>query len=341
MAGKNFKYPYEFSDHALKKYFLLIGERQGFLRLEKKNLVTAISGGGDSVALLWLFKKFYDGEIIAAHVNHKIRGQDSDLDAEFVRELAFSWNIKFYECAVNVLDEKFSGESLETAARRIRYRELERIALENNSSGILLGHNRDDLAETVLFNLFRGSGIRGAVGIPETNSIGDIKIFRPLIDLRRNFLRELLRVRGISWREDNSNLDTAYTRNFIRLELLPLIENKINSRVIDHVADFAKDITDFRAFDEERGHELLRAVMLDSDDENILRLDRKKLRTFKARDINLIIRELGRNLNIKTLSRDRLNELTGLIIKNDRFIFQWCGCFTIEGTGGFITCKKF
>ena len=340
MHAKKFDYDYKYSGHALKKYLTQTGKAQGWLNDDaNKKLLVAVSGGGDSVALLWLFKNFYDGEVLAVHINHKLRGQNSDDDAKFVRELAEKWDVKFFERVVNVKTEKFNGESIETAARRLRYKELINIAKSENVYGILLGHNQDDLAETVLFNLIRGSGVRGGVGITETNIIDGVKIFRPLINLSREFLRELLRTRDITWREDNSNLDTNYTRNFIRLEILPAIQNKINSCAIEHIANFAHDLSDFRNFEEDRGHEILTLTLVENDNSSI-KINVKKLKTYSLHEIKIFIRTLGRDLNLKTLSRGRCDELANLILTNGRFIFEWGGA-VVNVAGGFLICRKF
>ncbi len=340
MPAKKFDYDYKFSGHALKKYLIKTGKAQGWLNDDaNKKLLVAVSGGGDSVALLWLFKNFYDGEVLAVHINHKLRGQNSDDDAKFVRELAEKWDVKFFERVVNVQAEKFNGESIETAARRLRYNELINIAKSENVYGVLLGHNQDDLAETVLFNLVRGAGVRGGVGIPETNIISGVKIFRPLINLSREFLRELLRTRDITWREDNSNLDTNYTRNFIRLEILPAIQNKINSCAIEHIANFAHDLSDFRNFEEDRGHEILTLTLVENDNSSI-KINVKKLKTYSLHEIKIFIRTLGRDLNLKTLSRGRCDELANLILTNGRFIFEWGGA-VVNVAGGFLICRKF
>ena len=155
--------PYELSDHAASKYFRETGTRQGWLPSESP-VILAVSGGGDSIAMLWMFSRFYGGEITAVHVNHNIRGNESDGDERFTATFAGGLGVKFRAVRVDVPSAKMKGESLESSARRLRLQALTSTANELGITRIMLGHNRDDLAETVLFNILRGTGIRGGVG---------------------------------------------------------------------------------------------------------------------------------------------------------------------------------
>ena len=316
--------PYELSDYVLGKYFHETGIKQGWLPENNKRALIAVSGGGDSIALLWLFKKFYRGPVLTIHINHGIRGQESDEDANFVKEFAGEIIIK----SVNVPKQRLKGESIEAAARRIRHNEICNEAKNFGCECVFLGHNRDDLAETVLFNLLRGTGIRGSVGITESTELNGIKFYRPLLGLRREFLREILRVRNITWREDSTNNDAKYTRNFIRLKLLPEIEEHINSSAIEHLATFGEDMRSIRANEDAISTELFEKSQRGQD--------RKFLRTLNENEIALVIREAGRQLKLKTLDRERAHELAKLILAPKSFIFQWCGGVTITTKNGRI-----
>ena len=195
----------------------------------------------------------------------------------------------------------------------------------------MLGHNRDDLAETVLFNILRGTGIRGGVGMTESSVRDGVTFFRPLLGLRREFLRDILRVRGYSWREDSSNNDDAYTRNYIRLRLLPEIESAINASAVEHLATFGEDMRKVRDDEDRRSREILTSCLEDSRT-----LDRRKLRKSGHDDIALVIRDMGRQMGLRTLSRGRCNELAGLIMRGAPFVFQWQGGFTVSGRNGKI-----
>ena len=333
MLDKNL-IPYELSDYVLRKYFHETGLKQGWLPESKNGVGVAVSGGGDSISLLWLCKKFYNSRIIAIHVNHGIRGSESDGDMKFTQDFADSLGIEIITKFSSVPVERVKGESLESAARRVRLREICNTAKNLNLDYIFLGHNKDDLAETVLFNILRGTGIRGSVGITESSELDGVKFYRPLLGLRREFLRDILRVRNISWREDSSNNDSSYTRNFLRLNLLPLIESKINSSAIEHLANFGEFMRESR----ERENIYSRKLLDSCRDYNFagIVLTRKKLRDFSVNDCALIIREAGRRLKLKTLSRGRCNELANLFISNKKFIFQWCDKVIITSHDGRI-----
>lgn len=328
-AQSNFNYinfNYKFSLYALAKYFFNL--KLNFN--DTRPVIIAVSGGGDSVALLWLMRAFFSSEIIAAHVNHCIRGAEADIDENFVKDIAEKrFGVKFISAKINVPELRQNGESIEEAARRLRHEWLIKTAEKFNAGGIALGHNKDDLAETVLFNILRGTGIRGSIGIPERRGL----FFRPLLGLRREFLRDILRIRNIPWREDSTNNDiNASARNFIRLELLPLINEKINSGAIEHLANFGEEMRTLRD-DEERRGEFLFNDLLILCDKNFIILNRDKIRNLNKFEINLVIREAGRRMGVKTLSRRRTLELAELIKKyknNNSFIFQWQSNFIVK-----------
>ena len=325
--------PYPLSLHALARHFWETGTRQGWLppNKEGKPLLMAVSGGGDSVAMLWLFRVFYEGPLVVAHVEHGIRGRSSEEDAAFVRELAGRWALPFAGRKVSVPTERDRGESLETAARRVRHRELVSLADSNGAWGVATGHNRDDLAETALFHILRGTGIRGGVGIPERNG----PFFRPVLGLRRGFLREILHVRGLEWREDETNGDTSCTRNLIRLEILPLLERRVNAEAAQHIADFAEDIAQWRDEEEGRGKALLESALMDENGGG-LTLRRKTVAEFSPFERRLVLREAGRRMGLPTLSRRRMEEFSDLIRHKHPFTFQWKRGAEVIGRGGML-----
>lgn len=325
--------PFELSDYVLRKYFTDTGYRQGWLPENDRTIIAAVSGGGDSISLLWMCKKFYHGHVIAVHVNHGIRGSESDGDEEYVRRFTESVNAEFHSRRINVPNERMKGESIESSARRLRLRELCMMSKELKADCVFTGHNRDDLAETVLFNILRGTGIRGSVGMNESSEIDGVKFYRPLLGLRREFLREILRVRNISWREDCTNSDESYTRNFIRLNLIPLITERINSSSVEHLARFGEEMRALRLHEDNRSVDLLNECI---ESESPVILNRKKIRTLDDDDIVLVIRELGRRLSLRTLSHKRCFELARLIRKQENFIFQWSGNMTVRSMKGRI-----
>ena len=330
--------PFELSDYVLRKSFTETATRQSWI--DSTHIIAAVSGGGDSIALLWLCSQFFHGKITALHINHGIRGQESDGDEKFTADFAQSLGCEFLSVRVSVPDERMKGESIESAARRLRHECICSSAKRLGVSTVLLGHNRDDLAETVLFNILRGTGIRGAVGITESSELDGVKFCRPLLGFRRDFLREILRVRGLSWREDSTNNDDTYTRNYIRLKLLPVIEQNINASAVEHLALFGEDMRPVREREDEISAQLFtecRESESHTHENSSLTLNARKLRNFSVDEIALVIREAGRRLGLRTLARKRCDELSGLIRNNGRFVFQWCGGVTVTAKNGILT----
>lgn len=187
-------------------------------------LVVALSGGADSTLLLDLLTRLpdYNLRLVAAHLNHCLRGAESDADEEFCRGTAARYGIPFESRRVDIrMAAADSRLNLEDAGRRARIEFLDEIRGMYGAAAVLLAHHADDQAETVLMRLLRGSGVTGLSGMTYRNPRGYV---RPLLDITRFEIERYLRRCGLAWREDASNTDTAYLRNRIRHELLPLLE---------------------------------------------------------------------------------------------------------------------
>lgn len=187
----------------------------------KAPLAVALSGGADSVALLLLVSP----PVVAVHVHHGIRGAEADRDADFCRTLCRERNIPFTCLFADVpaLAAK-SGESLETAARRERYRLLEEFAKTSGASAVLTAHHADDQLETLLQHLLRGSGLRGMCGIPAVRALGDTQLVRPMLGVKKEDILAFLAARGQSYVTDSTNAKKNCQRNRLRLEVLPLLK---------------------------------------------------------------------------------------------------------------------
>jgi tRNA(Ile)-lysidine synthase len=185
-------------------------------------IAVAVSGGSDSVALAFIVRDLerlclgHPAGLI--HVNHQLRGADSDADEAFCAELAgrLGWPLDVSHVAVT----RAPGQSIEAAARDARYACFETAAVRLGATVVVTGHTADDQAETVLLRLLRGAGTRGLSGIRARRG----RYARPLLECRRADLRRDLARRGEPFREDRSNLDPAIPRNRIRHSLLPVIE---------------------------------------------------------------------------------------------------------------------
>ena len=182
-------------------------------------LLVAISGGADSVALL--LRMVHAGhDVVAAHCNFHLRGADSEADEAFVRSLCKRVGVELHVKQFQTRDyARGHGVSIEMAARELRYEWFEELRRQVGAKYVCVAHHADDNVETFLLNLSRGTGINGLTGMQEIQG----NIYRPLLRCRREELRKWLRQRGETWREDASNNDTAFRRNKIRHELLPLL----------------------------------------------------------------------------------------------------------------------
>jgi len=187
-------------------------------------VLCAVSGGADSVALLLLLHRLaasYPFTLQAAHLDHQLR-PESGSDADFVAELCTRLDVPLRRDRVDVralATER--GEGLEAAGRFARRRFFEAVAGELGGALIALAHHADDQAETILFRLLRGTGVGGLAGMRPQHG----PYIRPLLAFSRTELREWLQAQGAIWREDASNLDPAFSRNYLRHQLLPELQH--------------------------------------------------------------------------------------------------------------------
>lgn len=196
---------------------------------EGARLGVAVSGGADSVFLLEaLLELGYELHVL--HVNHGLRGEESEQDEQFVRQLARRRGLPV---SVHRAAPPPAGANLEQELRRIRYHFFQQARAEHRLERIATGHTRSDQAETVLLRLARGAGIRGLCGIHPVTRAG---VIRPLIETGREEIRQWLLERGLAWREDSSNRDLQWRRNRVRAQVLPLLASTLNPRIEEMLA---------------------------------------------------------------------------------------------------------
>ncbi|MCX6156225.1 MAG: tRNA lysidine(34) synthetase TilS [Candidatus Kapabacteria bacterium] len=200
---------------------------------ESERIVLAVSGGVDSIVLLDLMDKAAKNlnfELQIAHYNHQLRGKASIADEQFVHDISIQKKLKYHSSKGKVKEyAKKNSLSIEHAARILRYFFLERVARSNNIEIVATAHNFDDSIETFFLNLFRGSGLTGLSGIRAVRPLGKkVLLMRPLIWATKQEIIEYANKNKLKWHEDESNELLNYTRNKLRLELLPLIEKEFN-----------------------------------------------------------------------------------------------------------------
>ena len=197
-------------------------------------VAVALSGGADSVALLFALREITGAEGVhvvgAVHLNHQLRGADADQDEAFCRDLACALALPFDVERVDVAQRaRDTAVSLEHAAHTERYAFFDRAAARLGATAVAVAHTKDDQAETFLLRLLRGAGPRGLSGMHPRTGL----VVRPLLETSRSDVRDFLRGRQIAFREDASNADLAIPRNRIRHELMPLLDERFAPGIVD------------------------------------------------------------------------------------------------------------
>ena len=197
------------------------------------NVLVALSGGPDSVfALHFLlkYKKKFRIEISAFHLNHKLRGRESEGDEKFCSLLCASLGVSLFSESADIKKLSYASKtSIEETARGVRYRRLEELARIYRFDKIVTAHNSNDNAETMLLNLFTGCGLHGISGIPARRS----NIIRPLLSITKEEILEYLKENKIKYRTDSSNLSDDYKRNFLRNRIIPHLKKEFNPLLED------------------------------------------------------------------------------------------------------------
>lgn len=247
--------------------------------------LAAVSGGPDSVALFRIMTSL-GVPFTVAHVNHKLRGDESDGDEAFVRELAESQNVPFRSRTLPISE----GDSIEATARKLRYDWFDELALELNCGWVATAHSADDQVETVLHRIIRGTGLTGISGIHGVRNLGpNVNLIRPLLFNRRSELLEYLTKMDQPYRDDSSNRDSRFTRNKIRNEVLPMLRT-VNPKVDEALLRLSQQASEYQGFISTEVIKLVDIVVLPSagsdhilDGEQLQSLDPLLVREFFRR----------------------------------------------------------
>lgn len=239
-----------------------------------ENIVVGVSGGADSMALLYLLielKKEMDFNIHMAHVNHGVRGKDALRDQKFVKEQAAKLDLPYYSRDVDMVKYgKERGITSEEAGRELRYGFFREITKELGGGKIAVAHNKNDQAETLLMRFMRGTGIDGLKGMEFISA----DIIRPILGVSREEIEKYISDKHIETVSDMTNFETIYNRNKVRLELIPYIEENFNPNIIDtmwRTSEISALDSDFLNEYTERAYK--KALKLEKKDRIILDLD--------------------------------------------------------------------
>ena len=269
-------------------------------------IVVGFSGGPDSVFLVEMLKKlqyFFNFKIYLVHINHLLRGEDADSDENFSFEYAKKNNLEIFIKRIPVKEiAKEIGKTLEEVGREERYKFFSEIYEKVGATKIATAHNKDDQIETFLFRLIRGTSLQGLEGIKIKNN----NVIRPISEIYKKDILEYLNKNEIQYKIDKTNFENEFTRNSIRLDLIPFIEERYNAKFKDKI---------FSLIEEIRANNQNNSLNLEdfSDSENRILLEKIKLLSNFDRK-NLLSLFLNKK-NIE-VNRNKIDEISSLIKSN-------------------------
>ena len=247
-----------------------------FSFLKNKKLLVAISGGIDSVVLVYLLNQL-NFDISLAHCNFQLRGEDSDQDEKFVKKLASQLQLPIFTKSFPTTDfAKKEKLSIQLAARTLRYDWFKALMKENKLDHILTAHHADDSLETFLINMIRGTGLDGLTGIPERNE----NILRLLLPFTREQIEKYAEDNTIVWRDDSSNVETKYVRNKIRHDVIPVLK-ELNPSLLTSFNKTLQNLKGSRQIIKDSIENLKGLVMVPSE-AKIQKIDIEKLKEFNT-----------------------------------------------------------
>jgi len=280
----------------------------------KKNdiVILALSGGSDSIFLLnmlHLFSLSKKIKVIAVHINHMLRGDESDKDEKFAENSAKNLNLGFIAKKINIKDiARKEKKGLEECGRIERYKFFKQTLKKNKAKYIFLGHHSDDNLETIILNFTRGAGLDGLAGM----QMQEQNLLRPLLYFSKAKIKDYLKTRKIKFIEDKSNKDTKFTRNFIRIKIVPLLK-KINPNIAETISANLKNLADTNNFLQEKAD-----LWIQNNRINTNTLDIKILKKEPEIFQKIILRRLIGHIkgNTGNIENTHIDETIELIKKN-------------------------
>lgn len=296
--------------------FVLDYIKKNNLIRENDKILVAVSGGPDSICLLnilYNLKERLKIELYVAHVNHLIR-KEAKSDAEFVKEFCDSKNIEFFykECDVK---EKAQTEKISTeeAGRNARYDFFEEIANKYSINKIAIGHNKNDLAETLIMNILRGTGTQGLKAILNKNG----KYIRPLLDVDREKIEEYCEKNNLKPRIDLTNFENNYTRNKIRNIVIPYVKKEFNPNIVETLTRLSQIATEEQDFINLEVEKAYKKILLSEESENIKISGKKFVEIHTAIQKRTILYIINRLFgNTKQIEKKHIEDIIKLINKN-------------------------
>ena len=291
----------------------LVGAGQG--------LLLAVSGGRDSMALLHgvvnLRRTLGIPELAVAHLNHGLRGEFGRRDAEFVRSQCEGLGVPVVtsDCRTGELERSSRG-SLEEAARNARYEFLQTTARQRGLPLIATAHHASDQAETVLHNILRGTGLRGLRGIPERRQLDVyLALIRPMLTIKADIISNYVQLNDIPFASDETNADSDFTRNRLRHQLIPRLQEDFNAQIADSLVRLAAQSQELLQGLDAVAERLLMAAMLEQTPD-LCRLDVTKLRSHAEPIVRhaLTVLWIRQNWPRRDMSRDHMVRLTSMLM---------------------------
>lgn len=285
----------------------------------ERRLLLAVSGGADSLTLAHAMAQLAEElecTLRVCHVEHGLRGAEALADAELVENFCKSVGLGFVCCHVDVKAFcRVTGCSIEEGARTLRYEALKKQAEVFGTSLVVTAHHRDDQVETFFLKLLRGAGPEGLTGMALCSEQGPLTLVRPLLELGRLELEAYCQANGLEYCVDSSNLDCTYTRNRIRLKLLPMLEQEFNSGIRNNIISTMKLLEEQESFlkaEECRYWQLLADI---NDEDHSLSFKVKQLQELEPVIRKRLFRKAYFYLGGRELSQERTEAIETLLLK--------------------------